>query len=186
MTTVRVRANLAPSRLCIERQNRCGTRLTWGIIMRMRTIARSADLEALLERLGRLTPDSGRRWGTMTPSEMLCHLGDAAEMALRIRPRQKPFPARGRPIVKLFGLWTPVRWPHGWPTNASQDPRRSGTRPSQFAADLQRVMNATRALAASDGTSLEPVHGLFGTMTLADWHRWAWKHTDHHLRQFGL
>lgn len=134
----------------------------------MRTIARPADLEALLERLARLTPDSGRRWGTMTPSEMLCHLGDASEMVLRIRPREKPFPARRRPIVRFVGLWTPIRWPHGWQTNASQDPRRNGTKPSQFAADHERVVSATRALAASDGTSLEPVHGLFGTMTLAD------------------
>jgi hypothetical protein len=29
-------------------------------------------------------------------------------------------------------------------------------------------------------------HGAFGPMTPADWHRWAYRHTDHHLRQFGL
>jgi hypothetical protein len=29
-------------------------------------------------------------------------------------------------------------------------------------------------------------HGRFGTMTTRDWHRWAYRHTDHHLRQFGL
>ena len=34
--------------------------------------------------------------------------------------------------------------------------------------------------------TLEPAHGFFGIMSLADWHRWAYKHTDHHLRQFGL
>jgi hypothetical protein len=34
--------------------------------------------------------------------------------------------------------------------------------------------------------SLEPAHGFFGTMSTRDWQRWAWKHTEHHLRQFGL
>lgn len=29
-------------------------------------------------------------------------------------------------------------------------------------------------------------HFLFGTMTARDWYYWAWRHTDHHLRQFGL
>ena len=73
--------------------------------MRMLTIARPADLE------------------------------DAVEMALRIRPRAKPFPHRRRPVRKFVGLWTPIRSPHGWQTNASQDPRRNGTKPSQFVAD---------------------------------------------------
>ena len=38
-----------------------------------------------------LTP---RRWGTLTPHEMLCHLDDAAEMVLRIRPRDRPVALR--------------------------------------------------------------------------------------------
>jgi hypothetical protein len=29
-------------------------------------------------------------------------------------------------------------------------------------------------------------HRVFGLMTVADWQRWAYKHADHHLRQFGL
>jgi len=41
-------------------------------------------------------------------------------------------------------------------------------------------------IAAAPAEALEPVHGFFGTMSLADWHRWAYKHTDHHLRQLGL
>jgi hypothetical protein len=29
-------------------------------------------------------------------------------------------------------------------------------------------------------------HGLFGTMSLRDWQRWAYRHTNHHLRRFGI
>ena len=34
--------------------------------------------------------------------------------------------------------------------------------------------------------ALTPAHGFFGRMSTADWQRWAYKHTNHHLRQFGL
>ena len=31
-----------------------------------------------------------------------------------------------------------------------------------------------------------PSGGFFGAMSRDDWQRWAYKLTDHHLRQFGL
>jgi hypothetical protein len=140
----------------------------------------------LVERLGALRPDSRRRWGTLTPHEMLCHLGDAAEMVLCIRPRTEPVAARPRPVVKRLGLWTPIRWPHGWQTNPAHDPRIAGTRPTEFAADLQRALAGLHGLATARREDIEPAHGFFGTMSVRDWQRWAYKHTDHHLRQFGL
>lgn len=62
----------------------------------------------------------------------------------------------------------------------------AGTRPGILEADRARVVAALEAIAHSEGTGLEPRHGILGTMTLRDWQRWAYKHADHHLRQFGL
>ena len=153
----------------------------------MKTVDDPQVRQSLIERLRRLTPDSKRRWGTMTPHEMLCHLGDATEMVLMIRPRDQPVPLRLRPMIKLLVLWNPMRWPRGWRTNPMHDPRDRGTRPTGFDADMNRVITAIEGLAsAADPNALEPAHGLFGMMSLADWQRWAFKHTDHHLRQFGL
>ncbi len=152
----------------------------------MKTVADPAVVQSLKERLGALRPDSQRRWGTLTPHEMLCHLGDAAEMVLRVRPRTNTVAQRQRPLVKGFGLWTPFRWPHGWRTNPSHDPRIDGTRPTEFAADLKRAIAGIEALAVANGDALDPTHGFFGIMSVIDWQRWAYKHTDHHLRQFGL
>jgi len=140
----------------------------------------------LTARLEALKPDSVRRWGTLSPHEMLCHLGDAAEMVLRIRPRVDPVAARTRPVAKWLGLWTPVRWPHGWKTNPAHDPRVAGTRPTAFASDLQRAVAGLQGLATASAEAVEPVHGFFGAMSVRDWQRWAYKHTDHHLRQFHL
>ena len=89
-------------------------------------------------------------------------------------------------IIKLLGLWSPLRWPHGWRTNPMHDPKAGGTRPADFARDLARIVAGLAGLAAATAGTLEPVHGFFGTMSVADWQRWAYKHTDHHLRQFGV
>jgi hypothetical protein len=35
-------------------------------------------------------------------------------------------------------------------------------------------------------TALPANHAVFGAMTATDWYRWAYRHTDHHLRQFGV
>ena len=122
----------------------------------------------------------------MTAHEMLCHLGDAFAMVLGTRPRVRPVRMRRRPIMKALGLWTPIRWPRGWQTNPMHDPRLEGTRPTEFARDLRRVIRSVEQLGAADSDGLEPAHGFFGVMTLRDWQRWAYKHTDHHLRQFGV
>jgi hypothetical protein len=116
---------------------------------------------------------------------MVCHLGDAAEMALRTRPRTEPVPHRRRPLAKLLALWSPIRWPRGWATNPMHDPRAGGTRPSEFTCDRERAVAGLKAIGDPKG-ALEPAHGTFGVMSREDWQRWAWKHTDHHLRQFGL
>lgn len=152
----------------------------------MRTVADPKVLQSLKQRLGMLRPESPRRWGTLTPHEMLCHLGDATAMVVRTRPRTVPISHRGRPIIKALTLWAPIPWPHGWPTNPLHDPREEGTRPSEFTIDLSRAIAGIDGLATAAPDALEPAHGLFGTMSLRDWQRWGYRHTDYHLRQFGL
>jgi hypothetical protein len=152
----------------------------------VKTVADPAVRESLAQRLGLLRPETPRRWGILTAHEMLCHLGDAAEMVLRTRPRERPMPPRQRRVMKMIGLWTPMRWPQGWRTNPRNDPRLDGTKPSQFENDRERVIATMRAMGDARPDSVEPMHGTFGRMSLVDWQRWAYKHIDHHLRQFGL
>lgn len=151
----------------------------------MKTVADPRVLRSLTARLTGVASDSPRRWGTLTAQEMLCHLGDSAAMVLGSRPVDPPAPPRRRPLRKALGLWTPLRWPHGFPTRPVLDPKAGGTRPSEFARDLGRALDGLERLAAAAPGSLIAAHTVFGTMSLRDWQRWAYKHTDHHLRQFG-
>ena len=152
----------------------------------MKTIADADVLQSLKARLQALRAESQRRFGTLTPHELLCHLGDATEMVTLARPRTAAVPQRSRRPIKLIVLWFPMPWPRGRPTNPMHNPRDLGTRPSDFAKDLARLLAAMDVLANSPEGSLEPAHGFFGTMSTRDWQRWAYLHTDHHLRQFGL
>jgi hypothetical protein len=157
----------------------------FGAVEIFRTVATPAVLHDLIHRLLRVRPDTPRRWGTLTSHEMLCHLGDACEMVTLRRPRGQPVHLRQRPLVKSVWLWLPKPWPRGVPTNPMHDPRVDGTRPADFDRDRRRVVNALQIMAGARPGSLEPGHGLFGTMTTRDWQRWAYRHTDYHLRQFG-
>jgi hypothetical protein len=71
-------------------------------------------------------------------------------------------------------------------TNPRHDPRREGTRPTDFEQDRARAIASLEGIAIAAPDSLEPVHGMFGAMTRRDWQRWAFRHVDYHLKQFGL
>ena len=133
----------------------------------MKTVGDPRVLQSLLERLGTVRPDSLRRWGTLTPHEMLCHLGDASDRVLGARPRKTPVPDRGRPLLRWLGLWTPIPWRRA-ATNPVLNPRVEGTRPSVFEQDLTRVIIGVKQIAAAPPGSLIPTHGLFGVMSLRD------------------
>ena len=153
----------------------------------MRTIADGQTLSTLVEHLRQLRPDTPRRWGTLTADEMLCHLGDAQESVLGTRiPPGPPLSEASHPVLKWMVLYAPVPWPKGARTRPGVDPRINGTRPGDFEQDRSRAIASLGDLAVAAPTSLAARHFMFGAMSAQDWHRWAYRHVGHHLRQFGL
>ena len=153
----------------------------------MPTLANPDTLTQLLARLERLGPDTPRQWGVMTAGEMLCHLGDASDGVLgrRVTPGNVPPNVLPLPIRWLM-LYSPMPFPKGVETRPGVNPHKEGTRPADFAQDRARVVDALRALTVAAPETLSPTHFRFGPMSKSKWLRWAYKHTDHHLRQFGL
>jgi len=150
------------------------------------TIADEEPRARLIGRLERLTPQSERRWGSLTVGEMLCHLGDTAESVLGIRVPPGPPPSgKARPVLKWLMLYSPMPWPKGVKTRPGVNPHLDGTRPGAFEQDRLRVVEGLAQLAVAPAERLAPVHFMVGPMTRHDWLRWAYKHVDHHLRQFG-
>jgi hypothetical protein len=120
----------------------------------------------------------------MTAGEMVCHLSDCSASILGRSSSSRP--VKHRPILKWLALYTAVPWTRGRKTPASVDPRRGGTRPGDFETDRRRAVEGLRTFAAAADAAFPHSHAVFGTMTPRDWQHWACRHTDHHLKQFGL
>jgi hypothetical protein len=151
----------------------------------MKTLAQEHCLTELVTRLRAVTPDSPRRWGRMTAHQMVCHVGDACRMALGQQRVSDASSLLRRTAIKWMALYLPLRWRPGIVTRPEIDQQVAGTKPTEFAADvasLDALLNAVAARPASEGW---PRHPVFGAMSHAEWLRWAYLHTDHHLRQFG-
>jgi hypothetical protein len=151
----------------------------------MKTLAQPDVAAAVLARLRTVRPDSPRRFGRMSPQQMVCHLADSLRMALGLKamtPVRRRLPSAA---LKWLALYAPLPWPRGIRTRPELDAQRGGTRPGDFEADVAELEGLMARLVADAGQLQGRAHPLFGAMTPADWLRWAFKHADHHLRQFG-
>jgi len=119
----------------------------------------------------------------MTPHEMLCHLGDSFTAVTGGRQVSSAETWMSRNVLRLIALHTPLRWPPGVPTRPEVNPKLAGTKPADFERDRQAVVEHVRRFPGPD-TRLGR-HPAFGAMTRDEWLIWAFRHVDHHLRQFG-
>jgi hypothetical protein len=139
----------------------------------------------ILTRLRRVSTDSQRRWGKMTPSQMLCHLTDAFKgvMGEKDLGRQDNFLTRT--VVKWIFLKAPLTWPHGLRTMPEMDQEIGGTPPAEFEKDRVALEEAIDKFTSSNRSFQWHPHPAFAEMSEWEWQRWGYLHMDHHLRQFG-
>ena len=151
----------------------------------MKTLARPQDREELVRRLRNVRPDSAARWGRMSAHQMICHLADAFRLATGEKQVSDGSGPLQRTFVKWLALYAPLAWPAGIRTRPEVDQAIGGTKPLDFVLDASQVESLLAKTAAHDPRSW-PVHPIFGPLSHRAWMRWAYLHTDHHLRQFGL
>lgn len=149
-------------------------------------MANAADKAALLQRLDRLTPVSQRLWGRMTPHQVVCHLADSFKVAMGEREAQFASSLMSRTLIRFLALTSPVPWPKGVPTMKAVDQEFEGTKPLEFAKDVEALRTLIERFSAPTRDFAFVPHPAFGPLRESEWMRWAWRHPDHHLRQFGL
>jgi len=147
------------------------------------TLHSEANVGELERRIARIQPASVRQWGTMTPHEMICHLGDSFEAVLGDRTASSKENVVSRTLVKWIALHTSLTWPQGVPTRPEVNPREKGTKPVEFERDRTRVLELMQRFVRPDTRCVR--HPIFGSLTRDEWMRWGYAHVDHHLRQFG-
>jgi hypothetical protein len=145
----------------------------------METLLNSPDRSAIIARLRLVTPTTPAHFGKLTAATMVCHLADQLRVGLGEIPSVPTNSLAGRTIVKWIVLHTSFQPPPGKVETA---PEMLTTRPTSFAADIAQVEQLIEKLGT---TTASAVHPYFGPLDHAGWARLAWKHLDHHLRQFG-
>ena len=144
-----------------------------------------ADAEALTVRLQRFTPDLRPRWGKMSPNEVLPHLADPFRTALGDKPVKPLGGPLSMPGISQLVLWV-LPWPKGAPTAREYLPGTGMTSATDFEADRQTLLGLLRRFTDFPATSSLAANPVFGPLSRRGWGRQAWRHIDHHLRQFGM
>lgn len=143
-----------------------------------------ADAEALTARLQRLTPDLRPRWGKMNPSDVLPHLADPFRTALGDKPVKLLGGPLNMPGISQLVLWV-LPWPKSAPTAREYLPGTGMTNATDFEADRQTLLGLLRRFTDFPATADFAANPVFGPLSRRGWGRQAWRHLDHHLRQFG-
>ena len=144
----------------------------------MPTIQDPAARAELIARLRRVTPTTTPAWGTLTAPKMVCHLSDQLRVALGDAPCRDVSTLPLRTVVRFLVLRTGFQAPPGKVQTVRE---MLGSQPTTWDADMASCEALLERLAGA--TRVAP-HPVFGKFTPGDWGIMAWKHFDHHLRQF--
>jgi hypothetical protein len=140
-------------------------------------------LDELNGRLSRLRPDSRSHWGKMSVSQMLAHCSEWMDLA-----QGRTFPPRSL-VGYIFGRVAKRSVLNDEPIRRNMPTDKilivNGER--DFAAERERLSVSIGVFSSGgpDKCTRHP-HSFFGPMTPQEWAILAYKHLDHHFRQFGV
>ena len=135
-----------------------------------------------VERAKKLTPESQALWGKFTVAAMMAHLSDSYRMVLGelIIPSKK-LPLR-YPVIKQLVIYV-LPFVKNTPTAPQLLKRCDG---ASFADEQQGLMRMFDKLGmVKPGDKLQE-HPAFGVLTHHTYGVQVARHTDHHLKQFGV
>jgi Protein of unknown function (DUF1569) len=149
----------------------------------MKNLFEPATVTEITDRMAHLRAGSERNWGKMNVAQMLAHCSAWMEMALGLTSPRRSL------IGRIFGTIAkstilneePIR--RNMPTDKSLIVRNE----RDFETERERLLEWTSRFAAGgpEKCTNHP-HCFFGKMTPKEWATLAYKHMDHHLRQFGV
>lgn len=147
----------------------------------MKSLWRSDTYLDLRRRLARVEADRRPLWGRMNAGQMIAHLDDWMGMAIGENTvRMYRLPLR-YPLVKQLAIYCmPV--PKSFPTT----PELLARQPGEWAKDVVHLIATFERFRARDPKGRWPGHPAFGSMSGRAWGVVAYRHTDHHLRQFAV
>lgn len=147
----------------------------------MGSIYNNADNETIIARINLLSPESKPLWGKMTVDQMCKHCNATMQVAFGKQTLKMNFLMRllGRMLKNKafntdFGKSSPTAKEFKFEGSYDFESSRK-----EFAESFSQFAKGTQVIKLMD-------HPFWGKMTYEDWDKLMWRHTDHHLRQFGV
>ncbi len=138
--------------------------------------------QELLDRVHSVTEKSQRQWGKMTPDQMLSHLNMSLKYPLGdINVKFGGNPGFKAKLLRWFSL-SPLPIPKARAETLPEYKREGHydipAEKAAFAGLLERIV-------VKDKNAPWSASPVFGDLNGEQWGKILYKHTDHHLRQFG-
>lgn len=147
----------------------------------MGSILNDNDRTAIVQRIGSVTSASLPRWGRMDAKAMLTHLRDSALMALG----ELPVAGKGKRAFQVFPIKHLILHVVPFPKGAPTAPELLVPDAAPVEAIRSELVSLVERIGTGPCEGNGPVHPLFGRLSFREWGVATYKHTDHHLRQFG-
>jgi len=117
----------------------------------------------------------------MDAQAMLNHLRLSALMALG----ELPVACKSKRAFQVFPIKHLILHVAPFPKGAPTAPELLVSHAAPVDAIRSELVSLVERIGAWTGAGDGPVHPLFGRLSLREWGVATYKHTDHHLRQFG-
>ena len=138
------------------------------------------------ELLKKLTPETPRKWGMMSPQQMVEHLTDYIRVAIGKNPASIMTAEEQLPAYKRF-LESEIQF-----RPETKNPLNTGDPLQVRMPDLQSAIDEYLSemkefyLFFEKHPGIKTIHPSFGYLDADDWMRMQYKHLRHHAKQFGL
>jgi hypothetical protein len=147
----------------------------------MGTILNESDRAAIDSRVRSLTVSSTARWGRMDVAGMLRHLRLATLMALG----EYSVPSANKRAFQVFPLKHLILYVLPFPKGAPTARELKSEGAAAFEEERAALLELLERIGTGLRDGMGPAHPLFGPLSWREWGVATYKHTDHHLRQFG-
>jgi hypothetical protein len=147
----------------------------------MRSILNEGDRQQIVKRLRSLSSSSTRQWGSMDVANMLQHLRLAALMTLG----ELQVASANKRVFQMFPLKHLILYVFPFPKGAPTAPKLKPSAAVSFEEERAALLDLIERIGTGPSEGDGPAHPLFGPLTWREWGVVTYKHSDHHLRQFG-
>ena len=117
----------------------------------------------------------------MDAKAMLTHLRDSARMALG----ELAVASKGKRVFQVFPIKHLILHVVPFPKSAPTAPELLVPDAASVDALRSELVSLVERIGTGPREGYGPVHPLFGRLSFREWGVATYKHTDHHLRQFG-